>query len=835
MNEQGNCNDKFAKDSSFISNNKESGEGKIPADNDAGECPSTDKYGTNEPSAGKHSTNKPSAGKHSAYDPSADNPSADKPRDDKYSANEYSAAEHNANKHSANKHKDINIKDGGILRIHPITSCSFRIQYDRRGIFNGSALNRYNILCRKDEPTEYDITESPETVTLKTKDASITVETSAGSLTVFDNKGNVITHVEAPWKFEKEGFGVSIKMSDDEKIYGMGDTTRECLEKRGFMKKIWVANVTSYVPIPFLMSSRGFGILINTTWKHYIDVGNKKKDSLRFWGEHGSLDYYLFIGNNYGEILDRYTNIAGKPVMLPIWAYGLTFVCNQQANAREMLDDCLNMRREGIPCDVIGLEPGWMEKYYDCTTEKNWHPERFYIPPWAACSPNTFLKAAERLGYKLSLWLCCNYDLSFEEERRLGAKIESENSVNWEYHPDDFEKDANIGHDPIYMDKITKRGEPWFEHLKKFVDQGVSAFKLDGAYQVNEHPDRCWGNGMTDQEMHNLYPVILNKQMSLGYREHTGKRAMIYSAGGYTGIQQYSATWAGDTGGGPKPLVSMLNHGMSGHSNTSCDMDVFTPAGIHFGFLQTWSQICSWAYWRHPWLLGDELLPVFKYYAKLRYRLLPYIYSMAHIAASSGMPVMRAMPLAYPDDPASDRLLDHYMLGEGFLVAVFTNKIHLPEGEWIDFWTGEKYSGPLDFEYTIPKDRGGALFVKAGAIIPIWDEIDYIGQKSFSDLKFQIFSGKEGEFTLCEDDGTTYDYLEGRVLKTKISFLHSENGYYFNITSKGEYNGMPAERDFQFAIQGCNKKEDVFINETKTKRLYNEEKKEITFSFHLKR
>jgi len=310
---------------------------------------------------------------------------------------------------------------------------------------------------------------------------------------------------------------------------------------------------------------------------------------------------------------------------------------------------------------------------------------------------------------------------------------------------------------------------------------------------------------------------------------------MIYSAGGYTGIQQYSATWAGDTGGGPKPLVSMLNHGMSGHSNTSCDMDVFTPAGIHFGFLQTWSQICSWAYWRHPWLLGDKLLPMFKYYAKLRYRLLPYIYSMAHIAASTGVPVMRAMPLAYPNDPVSDTLLDHYMLGESLLVCVFTNKIHLPEGTWIDFWTGERYSGPCDFEYNIPKDRGGALFVKAGAIIPFWDEIDYVGQKEFNGLEFQAFNGVKGEFALYEDDGITYDYIEGKMLKTKISFLHNENGYYFSIISEGEYDDMPGERDLKFTINGCKKPEDVFINGTKTKRLYNEGKNEITFNFHQKR
>ncbi len=157
-------------------------------------------------------------------------------------------------------------------------------------------------------------------------------------------------------------------------------------------------------------------------------------------------------------------------------------------------------------------------------------------------------------------------------------------------------------------------------------------------YGVSRETSRKWLNGMDDEEMHNLYPAILNKQMSLGFEEYTGRRSMIYSSGGYTGIQRYSATWAGDTGGGPKSLVSMLNHGLSGHSNTSCDMDVFTAEGIHCGFFQTWSQLSSWAYWRHPWFLTKPLKETFRFYANLRNQLIPYIYTAAHQASTAPDP-----------------------------------------------------------------------------------------------------------------------------------------------------------------------------------------------------
>ncbi len=135
---------------------------------------------------------------------------------------------------------------------------------------------------------------------------------------------------------------------------------------------------------------------------------------------------------------------------------------------------------------------------------------------------------------------------------------------------------------------------------------------------------------MTDEEMHNLYPVIYAKQMAQRLRDHTQRRAMVYSAGGYAGVQQYVATWAGDTGGGPRPLASMLNLAFSGHSNHSCDMTVTDVEGIHFGFLQTWAQQNNWDYWYQPWYLEDKehrLLPPIR--AQLRYQLLPYLYSTA--------------------------------------------------------------------------------------------------------------------------------------------------------------------------------------------------------------
>lgn len=714
----------------------------------------------------------------------------------------------------------VSLDCGGTVLLQPVSAQIIRVRLDSDGTghFRESTMHRYDIL-NKDWPTiafRVDEFETEETVVLRTDCCELSVDKRDGRITFREYSGRLLLQqTAAPISSGKRGFAAAFRLEKEEKLYGLGDESRFGLQKRGHRAKMWVKNVECYSPNPFLMSSKGWGFFLNSTWRHFFDLGQTNEDSWKVFAKRGELDYYLIAGDGYGQLLDRFTDLTGKPQLLPLWAYGLTFVCNQQASARDMLDDAMHFRREGIPCDMIGLEPGWMDKNYDYSVHKKWHPDRFYVPPWAPSGPQTFIGALERLGFKLSLWLCCDYDVTYHEEKlasETDGKERQSEAADGDFHPDDFEQDLRA-HAPVYMDQLTKRDEPWFRHLSGFVDQGVKAFKMDGARQVNEHPDRRWGNGMDDEELHNLYPTLLNKQMHNGFKEATGLRPMIYTSGGYAGIQRYAATWAGDTGGGPKPLISMLNHGLSGHVNTSCDMDVFTAEGIHFGFLQPWSQVNSWAYWRHPWLLGDRLLPVFKFYAKLRYRLLPYIYSAAHVAARTAMPIIRAMPLAAPDDPESDRLVQQYMLGDSLLVGAFTKEVHLPKGGWIDYWSGKRYMGPLDVAVDVPENRGGPLFVKAGAIVPMWPDMDYVGQKPLDEISLLIYPGDAGEWVLYEDDGQTERYLSGEVAMTRIGCRPAGGETVLRIgLRQGRYAGMPARRRYDLSMLGVAKPAGIVVN-----------------------
>lgn len=699
---------------------------------------------------------------------------------------------------------------GSRVRVDVLGVNLFRIRHSKTNVWTESALNRYGIFTSSFPKTEFENAKAGDLSVISTSGAKLIVNHKDGSIRLSAPDSKVLTQQAAPIYENGAGYDLRFSLTKDERLYGLGDASRENIMRRGGIYEMWVLNVKSYIPIPMILSNRGWGVLMNTSWRNIFDVGKTDPNSLICSAQRSDLDYYIFSGADYRSMLETYTALTGRPALLPIWGYAFTYVCNENIDMFNMVNEALEFRRQDMPCDVIGLEPGWMSKYYDYTIEKKWDKTRFPIPSWAPNGPNTFIGALTRKGFKLSLWLCCNYDLGVYEEQLLAgvnSAVALKDKPDPKANPDDFEKDEHLNgasakkKTDAVKDSVPKPLEPWFEHLKKFVDQNVNAFKLDGSQQVVEHPTRKWGNGMTDEEMHNLYPVIYAKQMSQGYEDHTRERSMVYSAGGYAGVQQFVATWAGDTGGGAKPLVSMLNLGFSGHSNHSCDMNVFSSEGIHFGFLQTWAQENNWAYWRQPWLLTDDLIVTFREYGQLRYKLLPYIYSSAAEASMTGYPVMRAMSLLYPDDPAWDSCRSQYMLGDYLLVSVYSKEIRVPAGSWIDFWSGVQVEGPATLPVTVSSARGGALLVKAGAIIPTWPPCQYVEKGWSSEVGLLVYPAQSSNFTLYEDDGIGLGYRTGKFAKTLILCETIDKGVRLTIGGRqGSYSGMPASRNFTVSI-----------------------------------
>lgn len=597
--------------------------------------------------------------------------------------------------------------------------------------------------------------------------ARMTVQVRAdGGLTVAGADGEgLLATAEPPMLGPDPGFRARFALPANERFFGLGDQTRDRIEHRGTKGDLWIRNVKEYIPIPFVISTRGYGLLVNTTRRLWYDLGATSEEWFGFECENEILDLYVIHGPSPAEVIDRYTQITGRPFLPPKWGFGLWFICRTQADAHEFIGDCRNFRDREIPCDAIGLEPGWMETFYDASVDKAWHPERFPVPRYDRNRTN-FFSAARRMGFKPGLWLCNDYDLSYEEERRVDAEVREADAARAEERvvfAEGHEIDEQL-QGQKRLDRITRPEEPWFEHLRKFVYEGAHWFKQDGAYQCLEHPDRLWGNGMSDEQMHNLYPLLYSKQMYLGFRETDerdsgiAERTFPFTPDGWAGLQRWTGTWTGDTGGGEEPLVACLNLSLSGHGLNTVDMMSYREDGIHFGLLLPWAQLNSWNYFRHPWLQGDRLEEVFRQYARFRYRLIPYLYATAWEAHRTGMPMMRPMPLLWPHEEAALGCLHQFMLGRALLVGCFTDELWLPEGLWYNVWTDEPMEGGDMVRPTVPDMRGGPLLAPAGAVILMGPDIDYVGQRPDDELTVHVYAGAAGEVVLYEDDGRSFDF-----------------------------------------------------------------------------
>lgn len=596
---------------------------------------------------------------------------------------------------------------------------------------------------------------------------------------------------------------IRIKIENEERFYGGGSTSREHIQHRGELLRMWTTYQHTEIPMPFIMSSRGWGIFNNTTAKNFFDIGYTEKDIFNIYTTDKEVDFFLILGKDMPNILNGYTIITGRTYLLPKWAYGLCFGPNMLENQFNILSDAINFRQMGVPCDVFWLEPQWMEKRYDFSTKKKWNYDKFSPEPYwlkdkypKKIYERLFIGKLRSMGFHLGLWLCEEYDLSIPEEDAIAAK----------------------------EGRMQSGKEHWMDHLKNFLDYGVEGFKLDPARTIDEHTYRSYYNGYTDKEMHNLNQILLPKQMYMMTREHLGRRTWHHYTAGWSGTQHWTASTSGDNGGGKTALFDQLNLGMSGYMNTSCDVMAVEKKlemqSLHFGMFLPWVQINSWFSMMHPFYYSDKEKEIYKAYVKLRYSLIPYIYSAAIEGALTGMPIVRSMPLMFPNDRNTDDIVYQYMFGNSFCVGIFSNEIYLPKGNWIDAWTGEKIESKGEIlQRNYPENRAGLLFIKEGAIIPcMYKDIQYIGTDPVKQFLIKIYPGEKSEYTLYEDDGQSYEYEKGAIAATKFTCKRINRNIIFTINAvNGRFYGIPKARDYYLEIMSAIRPKGITINNIYTK------------------
>ena len=743
----------------------------------------------------------------------------------------------------ANPAHKVKINDGLTVSVEACSESIFRIKVSPRKDFTESLMERYELIKTDWSEVKTDISDKGGVWTLKTPEYSLAINKKTGVMTVKDAKGGKVIR-EVRFLPEKEGlcgemrsfinekyadlkvadngggiigddngkFGevdkheipaadavsiLSISMEDGERFYGGGSTSRDHIQHRGEFLRMWTTYQQTEIPMPFMMSSRGWGVYNNSTRKSFFDIGNQQKSKFNIINTFDEADFFLMMGKDMPAILNEYTLVTGRTYVLPKWAYGLCFGPNMREEQFDILNDAVRFRQFDVPCDVFWLEPQWMEKRYDFSTKKKWNYDRFSPEPyWLQDQyPKTmhnrlFIGKLRSMGFHLGLWLCEEYDLSIQEEdiiaERTGGKLSGQ--------------------------------EHWMDHLTVFMDQGVEGFKLDPARTIDNHTNWEYYNGRTDKEMHNLNQVLLPKQMRELGRKYNGKRTWHHYCGGWSGTQHWTASTSGDNGGGKTALYDQLNLGMSGFLNTSCDvMSVpreLEMQGLHFGLFLPWVQINSWFSMMHPFYYAKEEQDIYRFYVKLRYSLAPYIYSMALEAAQNGMPIVRSMPLCFPDDRNCDDMTYQYMFGDNFCVGIFTNEIYLPKGTWTDAWSGEKIvSNGETFTREYPSNRAGLLFIREGAIIPTQPDVEYLGARPFDRVILKVYPHGDSAYTMLDDDGESYEYENGGIASTLFESHERDGGVEVVVNPvQGSFKGMPSEREYSFRIQRDSRPASVSLN-----------------------
>jgi alpha-glucosidase (family GH31 glycosyl hydrolase) len=561
----------------------------------------------------------------------------------------------------------------------------------------------------------------------------------------------------------------------------------------------------NYCPVPFFMSSRGYGYFFHNAWPSHWDMGSTSNTEWTVKADGGAMDYYFMYGPEFTRLLENYTSVTGRSPLLPRFAMGLhvgtysggTWGHEDKTSQNYVVDLARKFREQDVPADLLWLDSTW--RLFGKVNGKGgttfeWRQSGFPDPKsmFDKVYEQNFNMAGVHIRPRLD-----NTDKNnlLEQAQELGIT----------YPEGDYAGDF-----PNFFDEEAE--EWWWKNgLKPLAKMGVMFVKTDegSAFgrQGNELVNKTGPLGEKIPELHNLFPVVYTKAPYEKLSAFNKMRGLTQTREGFAGVQRYPYIFAGDWPSEWQYFAPVLragiNIGMSGVGAWThcmggfehvadpelyvrwCQFGMFSPVAMLFGM--------EHPNYKEPWNYGEKALKIFRKFDNLRYSLVPYVYSSYFQMYQSGIPIMRAMVMQWPDDKNTWSIDDQYMFGDNIMVCPVLTKgastriVYFPKGDWYDFWSGEEIEGGQYKLVETPIEEM-PLYVKAGGILPRQPEMEYIGEKTVDPLTLQIFPGDSGSFTLFEDDGRSLDYQQGKFAATEISMQETENNLSVTVgVAKGDY------------------------------------------------
>jgi alpha-D-xyloside xylohydrolase len=483
-------------------------------------------------------------------------------------------------------------------------------------------------------------------------------------------------------------------LSVGETIYGLGERFTPFV-KNGQRVDIWnedggTASEQAYKNIPFYLSSRGYGVLVNNPGRVSFEVGSEVVSAVQFSVPGEVIDYYIIAGGSLKEVIRNYTALTGRPALPPAWSFGLwlstSFTTDYDEKTVNTFIDGMAERK--IPLSVFHFDCFWRK---ECQwVDFEWDREQFP-------DPEGMLKRLHDRGLRVCLWInpyVAQKSPLFDEGMAAGYLVKKASGEVWQW--DRWQPGMAL------VDFTNPAALRWYQNkLRRLLDMGVDCFKTDFGERIPT--DVEWYNGADPQGMHNYYTFLYNQAVFTLLEETRGRgEAVVFARSATAGSQRFPVHWGGDCAATYESMAETLRGGLSlglcGFGFWSHDISGFEQTAAPdlfkrwtaFGLLSSHSRLHGNQSYRVPWNFDEEACEVLRFFTELKGSLMPYLYGAALQACREGIPLLRAMILEFPGDPACAFLDRQYMLGDSLLVApVFDDggevSYYLPNGRWTRF------------------------------------------------------------------------------------------------------------------------------------------------------
>ena len=708
-------------------------------------------------------------------------------------------------------------RSGGDLRVIVCSPDIIHVIYSPKA--NSPSHPDYVVIKGSWPPAGWALRRSADTISLSTAKLTINIARATSAATFTDSSGKQLfqdtKRLMKPAIVNGErtyhGELVSAMYGSQEALYGLGQHQAGVWNYRG--ESVDVSQENTNIAIPLLLSSGGYGIFwnndsrtrFNNRFIHSLYISSEVADSI---------DYYFLYGPDFDHIIASYRELTGAAPMFGLWAYGFWQSKNRYRSQAEILSVAHAYRAKQIPIDNIVQDWFWW-------TLKGQHQFNANYP-----DPKGMIDDLhrDRFHFMISVWPF--FEPGSEEYAYMSQRgwfIDKTRFENAPYHHNGMALyDATNPEARRYYWKLMN------DHLFNI---GVDAWWLDTTEPETEGQEEniLLGHKLyigSGDRYANIYPLMTTAAVYEGQRAASDrKRVFILSRSAFSGAQRNAvAAWSGDVLENwetfKRQIPAGLNYSLSGMPYWTTDIGGFISGGnlddpkyrelfVRWFEYGTFCPIFRTHGTRDPdtnelWSYGTDAQSILVNYDRLRYRLMPYIYSLAWMTTHDGYTPMRPLAMDYRDDVKAQNTGDEFMYGPAFLVAPVTEqgaaerRVYLPGEKWFDFWSGKRLSGGSTFDAPAPLDRM-PVYIRAGSIVPFGADEQYAAERSGAPIELRIYPGANGAFTLYDDEGDNYDYEKGAYATVPITWNDAAQTLTIG-ERRGSYPGMPRERTFAIIL-----------------------------------